>query len=102
MRQEKNGLKIGIIGTTTPDVSQEQPGQTIPGVYIENVAKSIITSANSLRRMGAQLIILLLNKGIDCTSLLSKELDISDNKVNFDPYETRYCDSGEPYSERSK
>jgi 2',3'-cyclic-nucleotide 2'-phosphodiesterase (5'-nucleotidase family) len=88
-----NGVNIGFIGVLTPDVSEQIPDKQINGLYIQKPSKSIIVKAQRLRRKGAQVIVLLANKGMDCSSQLAQEEEVSSYKVNFNPKKSSHCDT---------
>ena len=86
-----NGLKVGFLSVMTTELSEQIADGKINGIYIQNPPKSIITNANILRRKGAQVIVLLANKGLDCTSKQALEDNLHPGKVNVDPNESTYC-----------
>ncbi|MDP7319112.1 MAG: hypothetical protein QF441_00825 [Bacteriovoracaceae bacterium] len=88
---ETNGLKIGHISALAQDVMQKIPDNNIVGLHVESPAKNIITHANALRRKGADVIVLMLSGGIDCTSMQAHELGLAQEKVNFNPQDAMYC-----------
>ncbi len=89
--KEVNGVKIGFISIITPSLAKTIPDNNINGIYIQNPAKKIILKSKELRRQGVQIIALLANTGIDCTSMKAHELEISEYKVNFDPTNNKIC-----------
>lgn len=93
--KEVNGIKVGFIGALTQDLSKKIPDQNINGIHIENPAKNVILSSNALRRKGAQVIVLMANSGIDCSSMLAQEENLLEDKVNFNPKDSQYCDTKE-------
>ncbi len=87
-----NGVQIGFIGLLDPNKTKQIPSKNINGLYIQNMAKSIIENSNVLRKKGAELIVVLGYSGIDCTSLLSHDLKVPELKVNFNPRSINACD----------
>ncbi len=73
-------------------MAEKIPAKNINGLYIQNPTKSILKYGHILRRKGVHIIVLTFPKGLDCTSLLAKEKEISELKVNFNPHNTEYCD----------
>lgn len=90
--KEKNGLKIGFLSVLTTDLTKKIPDNVFNGLYIQNPAKNIIKYANLLRRKGAHIVILTTGNGIDCTSQMADEKNLSQLKVNFYPKESKHCD----------
>lgn len=88
-----NGIKVGFLGLLTTELAQKIPDGKINGMYIQNPPKSIITKANLLRRKGAQVVVLMANKGLDCSSQLALEEKIPAAKVNFYPSRSKHCDT---------
>lgn len=88
-----NGLKVGFLGVLTTEQAEQIPDGKINGIYIQNPPKNIITKANLLRRKGAQIIVLLASKGLDCTSALAHEEKLTEEKVNFFPSESNHCNT---------
>lgn len=91
--KEIRGVKFGYIGSLAQSDSKVIPEKNVPGLHIEHAAKNIIMSANSLRKQGAEVVVLIFSQGIDCTSLLSQELNLPAEKVNFYPHENKYCNN---------
>lgn len=91
--KEVNGLKIGFIGILTSNISEKIPDNKINGIYIQNPAKAVMTRATLLRRQGAHIVVLLANEGIDCTSQMAHAQDLPATKVNFNPEESKHCDT---------
>lgn len=90
--KEINGLKVGVIGVLTRSLSKKIPDQKINGLYIQNPVKNVISKATQLRRRGANVIVLLANEGVDCTSRMAHSLGLSEDKVNFEPMNSTHCD----------
>ncbi|MBT4792000.1 MAG: hypothetical protein HON90_10545 [Halobacteriovoraceae bacterium] len=90
--KETSGVKIGYLSVLTQELSNDIPDQNINGIYIQNPAKNIIVRARELRRKGAQIIVLMLNEGVDCTHQLANEENIEIEKVNFFPHDSKHCD----------
>jgi 5'-nucleotidase len=91
--KEVNGIKVGFIGALTQNLSKKIPDNNINGLHIENPAKNVILSSNTLRRKGAQIIVLMANSGINCSSMLAEEESIMEEKVNFNTNESQFCDT---------
>lgn len=86
-------IKVGFVSIIAPKSSTKIPDRQINGLYFQNAAKKIIEESTNLRRKGAQVLILLANGEIDCTSMLSHQKKISEDKVNFYPFKSYHCDS---------
>ena len=93
--KEVEGLKVGIIGTLTQAVSSSSAQQKYHQTYIENSAKNIIVSSNSLRKQGVDIVVVLLSRGTNCTAKQAQALGLTESKVNFDPKSSKYCDEKE-------
>lgn len=91
--KDVNGLKVGFIGVHSQDKALKNSSNRLNGLYFQNMAKVIILDANKLRREGAEVIILLANHGIDCTSSLAYNLKISKEKTNFNPDDISHCEA---------
>jgi len=89
--QTINGVKIGVIGVLSQQMTSEIPKSKLNGIYIQNTPKNIITKASLLRRRGAKAIILLTNTSIDCNSQMAQEDDLPVQKVNFNPKKSDQC-----------
>lgn len=87
------GLKIGFMSVITPESSSKIPDRQITGLYFQNAAKKIIEHATRLRRKGAQVLVLIANGELDCTSMLAHQEKIAEDKVNFQPFESYHCDN---------
>jgi 2',3'-cyclic-nucleotide 2'-phosphodiesterase (5'-nucleotidase family) len=90
--KEINNVKVGILGLHSPDMAREFLSNKLSGIYFNNMSRIIIERSNQLRKEGAQVVILLVYHGIDCTTLESKNLNLPSYKVNFDAQDIRYCD----------
>lgn len=90
-----NGLKVGFIGILTRDLAKKIPDKKINGLYIQNPVKNVISQATKLRRNGANIIVMLANEGLDCTSRQAHSLNLPEDKVNFDPLDSGHCKSYE-------
>jgi 2',3'-cyclic-nucleotide 2'-phosphodiesterase (5'-nucleotidase family) len=91
--KEVNGVKIGFIGALTQNLSKKIPDHNINGLHIENPAKNVILSSNALRKKGAQVIVLMANSGINCSSMLAVEESILEEKVNFNTKQSKFCNT---------
>lgn len=89
--KEFNGLKIGFVGILTRDLAKKIPDKKINGLYIQNPLKNIVSQATKLRRNGANIIVMLANEGLDCTSRQAHSMNLSEDKVNFDPLDSGHC-----------
>ena len=92
--KEINGVKVGFLSTLSQKLSTIIPAKNFLGLYIQNPASTIITNSDQLRRSGAQIIVLLTNSSIDCNSMSSKNENLPEDKVNFDPVQDGYCMNG--------
>ena len=90
--QEVNQVKIGFVGIITPNAAEKIPDRQINGLYFQNAAKKIMAQTKKLKRKGAQVIVLMGNGELDCTSQLSHQEKIVEDKVNFSPFESYHCD----------
>ena len=93
--KEINGVKIGFLSTLSQQTAKKVPAKNFLGLYVQDPASTIITKAESLKRSGAQIIVLLTNSNIDCASKLVEEDELPAQKVNFDPYEEGVCNTEE-------
>lgn len=91
--KEVNGVKVGVIGVNSQSSAHKNTSSKLNGLYFQNLAKTIILKANSLRKGGAQVVILLASHGLDCTSLLSHNLSLPKEKVNFDHHDISGCEN---------
>jgi 2',3'-cyclic-nucleotide 2'-phosphodiesterase (5'-nucleotidase family) len=91
--KEINGVKVGFIGALSQSMGQKDINVKMNGIFIQNAPRTIMTKANRLRKSGAQVIVLLTNSTIDCSSLLAHEENIATEKVNFYPKSNKYCDT---------
>lgn len=91
----KNGLKVGVLGMISQEMANKKFSRKLSGVYVQNLAKTIITEANNLEKSGAQIIVLMLNHGIDCSSKIANELGFNKSKVNFNPLDNSSCEGNE-------
>ena len=88
----KSNLKFGLLSVITPESTKNIPDRQVNNLYFQNAAKKILAKSRSLKRKGAQVIIVMANGEFDCTSLLSKQEGIPESKVNFVPFESYHCD----------
>jgi 2',3'-cyclic-nucleotide 2'-phosphodiesterase (5'-nucleotidase family) len=92
---ETNGIKVGHIGLISPKAIQKIPSKKLTGTYFEKLPIKMISHAIELRRKGADIITVLVNDGLDCTSQQSQEMNIDEYKVNFLPENESLCDTYE-------
>ena len=90
---EVSELKVGFISIITPLSAESIPDKQINGLYFQNATKRILTKARTLRRKGANILVLMINGELDCTSQQSHQEKISEDKVNFQPFESYHCDT---------
>lgn len=88
-----NGVKVGVIGLFSPELATRVNQKKLSGLYFQNLPKTIIQTSGKLRRSGAQVIITLLHSEHDCTSNLSKKLNLPKEKVNFNFQQASFCES---------
>jgi len=88
-----NGVKVGVMGVLNQKMTNEIPKSKLNGLYIQNTPKNIITKSNELRRQGAQVIVLLTNSSIDCSSQIAQEENLPAQKVNFNPKKSNQCNT---------
>jgi len=78
---EKAGLRIGLIGVSTPDTARLTRPQNVAALEFAQPAPIVIDAARQLREQGAQLVVLIAHMGSGCTKtddandLSSCELD---------------------------
>ena len=77
----------------SPKLATTIPANKLNGLYFQNLPKTIIQTSKVLRQQGAQIIITLFHSPLDCTSALTKKLNIPAEKVNFVPSNSTVCES---------
>lgn len=90
---DTNGIKVGYIGLIPPSQVQKIPANKLTGLYFEKLPVKLISHSIKLRKMGADIVIALINEGIDCTSQQSQEMNIDEYKVNFLPENIKICNN---------
>lgn len=90
---DSNGIKVGYIGLIPPSQVQKISANKLTGLYFEKLPVKLISHAIKLRKMGADIVIALINEGIDCTSQQSQEMNIDEYKVNFLPSNNKICNT---------
>lgn len=91
--KDLNGIKVGFIGLAPDDTKEKTSINKRVGLYIEDMLLSTMKHARTLRGIGADIIIVMTNMGLDCESKLSKELNLPRSKVNFNPKAQNVCDT---------
>jgi 2',3'-cyclic-nucleotide 2'-phosphodiesterase (5'-nucleotidase family) len=86
-----NGLKVGIIGLINPEISKNVDEQNTVGLFFQPMLSATIEAARSLRRRGADIVVLLMHSTLDCTTLASKAQKLNYQKVNFNPQDETVC-----------
>lgn len=71
---EVNEVKIGILGVTHPQVFKNKSTSTYNGLYLDDMAKSIIVQSRKAMRKGAQVIVVMANLNQKCPQLLRGEI----------------------------
>lgn len=94
-----NGVKIGLIGLVPNDTVDFTPTQNRLGLYIEDMLQSTLRHARLLRSIGADIIIVLTNQGVDCNSKLAEIENVPVSKVNFDPHQKNICNLNNSFGE---
>lgn len=61
-----NGVRVGILSTLGPKALANVDKENIKGLYIDNMAKTILKKSKELRHLGAQVIVLLASSEINC------------------------------------
>ena len=89
--KEINGLKVGFVSTLSQDLGKKIPGKNLLGLYVQNPSSTIISASESMRKAGAEIVVLLTNSTVDCSSKISKDENLPLEKVNFDPHDTSVC-----------
>lgn len=93
--KQVNGLKVGFVSVLTRDLAKNIQDKNIDDLHIESPTPSVIQEANRLRKNGAQIVILMANKGLDCSTRQAKEESLHPLKVNFFPKQSEYCNTDE-------
>ncbi len=87
-----NDIEVGFISIATTEIAKEFNDDRVASIYIQKPITRILEQARVLRRKGADIIVLLANNGIDCTSEEANYYRLPALKVNFNPSSTRFCD----------
>lgn len=96
--REINGLKVGIIGTTTLETPDKTIAENVRGLYFKNIATTALKYSTLLRKKGADIIVMVTHSGFECGRQYHKELPIPVEKLNFDVNKNDLCDkNGELY-----
>lgn len=90
---EKNKIKIGFISVFEQKTSSLVPDKNINGLYIQDELKTILNKSKKLRQQGAQIVTLLYQGELDCTSILSHKLDLPPKKTNFEVKKSAHCNT---------
>jgi 5'-nucleotidase len=88
---EINGLKVGIIGVITPEISSNIDEKNTIGLIFQPMLNATIDAARNLRRRGAEIVIVLMHSTLDCTTIPSKSKKLNYQKVNFNPNVETVC-----------
>jgi hypothetical protein len=80
-------IKVGIISLVSPQKIALNHESFFQGVVFEKPATTILKLAPILRQKGAQVIVVMMDQALDCTSELSRKFKIHPQKVNFDVYD---------------
>jgi 5'-nucleotidase len=88
-----NGIKVGVLGITSPKMAKGLPASKLTGYYFQNAPKTIIETAAKLRQEGAQVVIALFNSGLNCTSMSADRSGLPEEKVNFIPEDSTVCEN---------
>jgi hypothetical protein len=91
--KEVDGVKVGIIGLVPDDISDLTPVNNRVGLYVESMLEATLKHARLMRSLGADVIVVLTNQGLDCHSKLMDSLKLPASKVNFEPLKKNICDT---------
>jgi hypothetical protein len=91
--KELDGIKFGIIGLIPDDIPNLTPVNNRVGLYVESMLQGTLKNGRLLRSLGADIIVVLTNQGLDCHSKLMESLKLPASKVNFDPEKKNICDT---------
>lgn len=84
-------LQIGYISLIAPNAVERIESEKINGIYFEKLPVKMIKLSNELRKNGADIIVVLISEGIDCTSQQAQELSLPEYKVNFLEENEKVC-----------
>jgi 2',3'-cyclic-nucleotide 2'-phosphodiesterase (5'-nucleotidase family) len=83
--KEINGIKVGLLGLTSKNILSRLPKELFTGIYIDDMAKSIVEYSHILRKKGAQVIVAMAHTDIRCGHKIAQEKRLPREKVNFLP-----------------
>jgi 5'-nucleotidase len=86
-----NGVKVGLIGVVTPSIINKVKGEDLNGLYFKDSKDTIVWLANSLRKKGANIIVMMLSAEGKCGEKFARENDIPIEKANFITLKTDLC-----------
>jgi hypothetical protein len=91
--KEVGGVKVGMIGLIPDDIADLTPVNNRVGLYVESMLESTLKHARLMRSLGADVIVVITNQGLDCHSRPMESLKLPANKVNFDPKKNNVCET---------
>ncbi len=86
-----DGIKIGVISLFSPKITLSIPDENIIGLHFQSLNRKILTHSLNLKKMGADVIIMMIEEGIDCHTKKGEKADLPDLKMNFYPPDSSYC-----------
>ncbi|MGE3610346.1 MAG: hypothetical protein AB7I27_12210 [Bacteriovoracaceae bacterium] len=92
LMKEIDGIKVGIIGLIPDDIATLTPTHNRVGLYVESMLQSTLRHARLLRSLGAEIIVVMTNQGLDCGDVIADKKNLPIEKVNFDPNDKNACD----------
>jgi hypothetical protein len=92
---EKNGVKIGLIGLVSPSVSKKIKVDLFRGLHFDLVEKNVLKYSRYLKRMGANLIVVMLSSESECGLKVAKAKNLINDRVNFDPKASGICEESQ-------
>jgi 5'-nucleotidase len=91
--KEINGIKVGLLGLTSKNILSRLPKELFTGIYIDDMAKSIVEYSHILRKKGAQVIVAMAHTDIRCGHKIAQEKRLPREKVNFLPRKKKVCET---------
>lgn len=86
-----NGLKIGVIGIISPTVSKKIKVEQFQGLNFDIMEKNILKYSRYAKRNGADIVVLMFSSSQECGLEQAKNKNLPEDKVNFDPTSSNYC-----------
>jgi hypothetical protein len=92
---EKNGVKVGLIGLVSPSVTKKMKIEQFRGLHFDLVEKNVLKYSRYLKRMGAQMIVVMLSTESECGIKVAKAKSLIHDRVNFDPKASDICEESQ-------